>query len=351
MKTKKIAVLFGGRSPEYPVSLHSAAAVLQHMDRTRFEPVCIGIARSGAWYFYTGGAAEIENDTWCSEGKCVPAQLSLTPDAPGLLVPSAEGERKLPLDAAFPVLHGQNGEDGSVQGLCQLAGLPVVGCGVLASALCMDKQRAHALARQAGIETPRNVLVRRQTPLAEVQALAQALSWPLFVKPLRAGSSFGVSKVSQLQALPCALEAAFAYDSAALLEQAVEGFEVGCAVMGDRELFCGVPDEIELTDGFFNYTEKYGLLTSRIHVPARVPKEKLSEIQAAARRLYRALGCEGFARVDLFVRPDGVLVFNEINTIPGFTPHSRFPAMMAAAGRDFSSVVNGAITAALERAQ
>ena len=242
------------------------------------------------------------------------------------------------MDAAFPILHGQNGEDGTVQGLIELAGIPLVGCGVLSSALCMDKDRAHKLVQTAGIDVPKSFVARRAE--GGILERAESIGYPLFVKPLRAGSSFGITKVREERALPAALETAFAYDEQVIVEACIPGFEVGCAVLGHDALTVGEPDEIELHGDFFNYTEKYTLKTSAIHVPARVTPEQRRQIQENAKIIYRALDCRGFARVDQFLTPEGRLVFNEVNTIPGFTAHSRYPNMMKAAGLSFEQVIS-----------
>ena len=339
----KVAVFFGGRSPEHGVSLQSAAAVLRHMDPEKYEPVMVGVSREGDWFHYTGPVSRVEDGSWLSGETRAPAALS--PSRPELLVFEGQALRRIPLDAAFPVLHGQNGEDGTLQGLIQLADVPVIGCGVLSSALCMDKDRAHKLVRAAGIDAPESFAVRRGED--GVLERAEKLGYPLFVKPLRAGSSFGVTKVREPGALPAALEAAFAYDSQVIVEEAVPGFEVGCAVLGNDILTVGEPDEIELAGDFFDYQEKYTLKTSAIHVPARVSPELRRQIQENARIIYRALDCRGFARVDQFLTSEGRLVFNEVNTIPGFTAHSRYPNMMKAAGMPFEQVISSLIELAV----
>lgn len=247
--------------------------------------------------------------------------------------------RRLLFDAVFPVLHGKNGEDGTVQGLFELAGVPVIGCGTLSSALCMDKDRAHQLAALAGIRVPRSHVFHSSDDFSRIAQAAEELGYPVFVKPVRAGSSFGITKVSGPEELPAAMEEAFRHDSAVILEETIPGFEVGCAVMGNEELTVGLVDEIALSEGFFNYEEKYTLKTSAIHCPARIPPEKAAEIQAAAKTIYRALDCRVFARVDLFLTPDGEIVFNEVNTIPGFTAHSRYPSMMQGIGISFGELV------------
>ena len=333
---KKILVLFGGCSSEYVVSLQSAYSVLRHMDRERYRPIPVGITQAGDWFLYTGKWEATPAGTWQD---CLPAAVSPNRRDHGLLVWRRGGMEIIPLDGAFPVLHGKNGEDGTVQGLLELAGIPVVGCGTLASALCMDKDRAHQLAALAGIRVPRSHVFHSSDDFSRIAQAAEELGYPVFVKPVRAGSSFGITKVSGPEELPAAMEEAFRHDSAVILEETIPGFEVGCAVMGNEELTVGLVDEIALSEGFFNYEEKYTLKTSAIHCPARIPPEKAAEIQAAAKTIYRALDCRVFARVDLFLTPDGEIVFNEVNTIPGFTAHSRYPSMMQGIGISFGELV------------
>ena len=334
-----ILVLFGGCSTEYKVSLASAYGVLSHLDQSRFTPLTVGITREGRWLRYGGSLSGLEAGDWASRPDCVPCALSLNRGDQRLLWLDGSG-RSETFDAAFPILHGKNGEDGTVQGLLELTGAPIIGCGALSSALCMDKDRSHKLAALAGVRVPRGRLFRRGAVLPEMAQAAEELGYPLFVKPVRAGSSFGITRVTAPDQLPAAVEEALRHDREVLLEEAVPGFEVGCAVMGNETLTVGAVDEIELTDGFFNYTEKYHLVTSRIYCPARISPAKAAEIQETAKKIYRALDCRVFARVDLFLTPAGELVFNEVNTIPGFTAHSRYPNMMRAAGWDFSALVS-----------
>lgn len=342
-----ILVLFGGCSTEYEVSLQSAHGVLQALDRSRFTPLTVGITREGRWLRYPGGLSHLETGDWQAQPDCVPCTLSLDRGDRRLLWLDGSG-RSEGFDAAFPILHGKNGEDGTVQGLLELVGAPIIGCGALSSALCMDKDRAHKLAALAGVRVPRSRLFRRGAVLPQMARAAEELGYPLFVKPVRAGSSFGVSKVNTPDQLPAAVWSAFAHDREILLEEAVPGFEVGCAVLGSDELTVGAVDEIELADGFFDYTEKYSLITSRIYCPARISPEKAAEIQETAKTVYRALDCRVFARVDLFLTPWGEIVFNEVNTIPGFTAHSRYPGMMKAAGWDFGDLVSRLIELGVE---
>lgn len=337
---KKIAVIFGGNSTEYQVSLQSAAAVLANLSPKKFQVIPIGITRTGQWYHYTGTLARIESNTWFIDARFItPVVISQSPETRGFLELYGDKFRTFPIDLAFPVLHGKNGEDGTVQGLLELAGIPVVGCGILSSALCMDKDRAHKLVSLAGISVPKSMTfseVDRPTP-AEIE---KALNYPLFVKPLRAGSSFGITKVTGQDSLEKAINIAFTHDAEVIVEENIEGFEVGCAVLGRDALTVGRVDEIELSGGFFDYTEKYTLKTSQIHMPARIEPETEKRIQNTAKTIYKALGCSGFARVDLFLTPGGKIVFNEVNTIPGFTAHSRFPNMMKGIGLSFGEMLD-----------
>ena len=344
-----ILVLFGGCSTEHEVSLQSAAAVLEHIDPARFRALPVGTTREGRWLRYLGPAQALPGGKWQQEGPCVPCTLTLDRGGCRLLWLDGSG-RKEAFDAAFPVLHGKNGEDGTIQGVFELAGVPVVGCGVLPSALAMDKDRAHKLAALAGVAVPESAVFARGAAAADIHAAAERLGWPLFVKPVRAGSSFGISRVEGPAGLDAAVREAFCHDGEILLEEAVPGFEVGCAVLGNDVLTVGAVDEIELSEGFFNYEEKYTLKTSAIHCPARILAEKAAEIQAAARAVYRALGCRVFARVDLFLTPDGRIVFNEVNTIPGFTAHSRYPSMMKAIGLDFGTLITRMIELGVQQA-
>ena len=347
-KKKTLAVLFGGHSSEYEVSLQSAAAVLEAVDTEQFDPLPIGITKDGDWYHYLGTYSVIAAGAWADDSTLLrPAAFSPSRGAPGFWELHNGKWMLRRIDLAFPVLHGKNGEDGTVQGLFELSGIPLVGCGTLASALCMDKDRAHKLVSLAGIAVPKSVVLEENT--AEMrQKILDTLSFPVFVKPVRAGSSFGVTRVESRDALGTAVDAAFRYDSSVIVEEAVPGFEVGCAVLGTDTLTVGRTDEIELSGGFFNYTEKYGLITSSIHMPARISQEKETEIQATAQLIYRALECSGFARVDLFLTPDGRIVFNEVNTIPGFTAHSRYPNMMRSIGLEFGPLLDRLIGLAVD---
>ena len=328
MDKRTIAVIFGGCSPEYPVSLESSHSVIVNLDREKYDVILLGITKGGEWYRFYG------------QGKCVPAAISPDREVHGVIEYTPEGAKTTRIDAAFPVMHGQNGEDGTIQGLCEMAGIPVIGCGTLSSALCMDKDRAHKLVALAGVDVPASLVLTKMPADDELLSRVAAIGYPVFVKPVRAGSSFGITKVSSPEALMDAVRFAFQFDREVIIEEAISGFEVGCAVMGNDELTIGRVDEIEIYGDIFDYEEKYTLKTAKIHMPARISAETEERIRAAAAKIYRALDCRVMARVDMFLTPDGSIVFNEVNTIPGFTPHSRFPNMMKGIGLDFPALLD-----------
>ena len=343
---KTVALLFGGCSPEYEVSLCSAAAVLRGLDPARYDVIPVGITRRGEWFRCACSADDIEAGHW-TERPLIRASLSPDRSVHGLLEWDGDGVRPVRVDVVFPMLHGANGEDGTVQGLCELAGIPYVGCGVLGSAACMDKEVAHTLAAAAGVRVPRSVTLYKGEEGSPLERAA-GLLYPLFVKPANAGSSYGITRVERADELTAAVELAFAFDSKAVVEEEIPGFEVGCAVIGNRELFIGEVDEVALGERWLDYEEKYGNRTAEIRLPARISPESRDKIRDTAAVLYQALGCRGFARVDMFLEPTGRLVFNEVNTIPGFTSHSRFPNMMRGIGFEFPALLDELVSFGLE---
>ena len=341
MNKKRIAVIFGGCSSEYEVSLQSVASVFENIDRTNYEVLPIGITREGDWYHFRGDTAGVPEGTWCADSALInPVVFSQDRSVGGFLELIDGRYVTQKIDLAFPVLHGRNGEDGTVQGLLELAGIPIVGCDARSSALCMDKDKAHKLVSLEGIAVPKAVSFRRSEAPEAIEKIKATLDFPVFVKPLRAGSSFGISKVSSPEELGEAVRIALENDTEVIAEEAIEGFEVGCAVLGIDELTVGRVDEIELSGGFFDYTEKYTLKSSQIHMPARIDPETEQRVRETAKIIYRTLGCSGFARVDMFLTPEGKIVFNEVNTIPGFTSHSRYPNMMKGIGLSFSQLLD-----------
>ena len=351
MKKLRVAVVFGGRSEEYRISLKSAHSIITNIDQQKYDLIMIGITPKGEWFQYNGPVESILNDTWNDRAYCMPAILSPDQSTHGLLAFHGNQVICTPIDVVFPMLHGKYGEDGTMQGLLELSGIPYVGCGVQSSVLCMDKELAHRVVRNAGIMTPRfNALYRSST---EVISSADAgLTYPLFVKPANSGSSFGVTKVIHSEELTAAICEAKKYDRKVLIEEAVEGTEVGCAVLGnDSDLTVGEVDQIELSGGFFRiHQESQPEVTSAnstIHVPARFTPEFRHYIQHTAGTIYQALGCSGLARVDMFITPNHQIVFNEVNTMPGFTSYSRYPRMMAASGIGIAQIIDRVISLAM----
>ncbi len=348
MEKKKIAVLFGGCSTEYDVSLHSAYAVITHLNKNLYEIIMLGITREGNWFRFQGNPDKLLCNTWFTDETCVPALLSPSRADHGIIEFKDNTAVNIKIDAVFPVLHGKNGEDGTVQGLIELAGIPLIGCDTLSSALCMDKDYAHKIVSQAGIKTPASVVLHKDLKKSQLLQLANNLSYPVFVKPVKSGSSFGITKLYGKDHLIDAVTSAFRHDDKVVIEENIDGFEVGCAVLGNENPVIGEVDEIELTQGFFDYTEKYTLTTSRIHMPARISKQTAGRIKETALIIYRELGCRGFARVDMFLTPEQDIVFNEVNTIPGFTSHSRYPNMLKGIGLKFEEILDTLIQMSLE---
>ena len=336
----RIAVIFGGNSTEYEISLQSAFSVLENLDPEKYDVIPLGITRDGDWYRYYGSYENLPTNTWMNDPELLtPVVISHSRSSKGIIELRHDGNVLTEIDLALPILHGKNGEDGTVQGLFELAGIPLVGCSALSSALCMDKDRAHKLVSLAGVEVPKAVMIRRYQK-DNVEALTEGLTYPLFVKPVRAGSSFGISKIYREEELVSAVNFAFEHDDEVIIEENIDGFEVGCAVLGIDELTVGRVDEIELSHGFFDFTEKYNLITSNIYMPARIDPDTEERIRETSKVIYKALACSGFARVDMFLTPDKRIVFNEVNTIPGFTSHSRYPSMMKGIGLNFDKMLD-----------
>jgi len=343
---KKIAVLFGGCSTEYDVSLVSAHAVLSNIDSNLFEAIPIGISRAGEWFRYYGDIENIVNDKWFyNKNDNVKVMIAPGKDIHGIIEVRNGKISMTSIDAAFPVLHGKNGEDGSVQSVFKLAGIPIIGCGILASALCMDKARAKKLVEYAGIKSAAFVVIKKHDLQENNYDNLTESTFPVFVKPVKSGSSIGITKVYEKEDLIKAINKAFVHDDEVIIEENVEGVEVGCAVLGKDMLITGEVDEIELCTDWFDYHEKYTQTQSTTYMPARFDIELSNKIKIIAQNIYKTLGCSGFARVDMFLTKDKEILFNEVNTIPGFTSNSRFPQMMRGTGYEFPRLINEIISA------
>ncbi len=358
-KPIRVAVVFGGRNSEHAVSLMGAGSVLDAIDRSKYEVVPIGIAQDGRWVLAA------ENQSYAIEGGILPsvdesgAALSLPSGSPALVAfESGEIPRSLgQVDVVFPVLHGPFGEDGTIQGLLEMAGVRYVGSGVLASAVGMDKAYMKLLLTAAGLPVGPFVVVRDRdwrVDRAKVLKEVEELGWPVFVKPARAGSSQGISKACDLDSLESAIDFAREHDPKVLVEAAIVGREVECAVLeslGDAPPEASVPGEV-LVRGeheFFDFEAKYYPDQMALDVPADIPAESVEALRAMAVRAFEALGCEGLARVDFFYTPSGELILNEINTMPGFTSLSVAPQLWAATGLSYAELVDRLIQLALSR--
>ncbi|RWC25513.1 D-alanine--D-alanine ligase family protein [Mesorhizobium sp.] len=342
----RVAILYGGRSAEHDVSRLSAANVLKAIDRTRYDIVPIAISRSGRWLLQ-----QLDEGAPASEDGM---EVALLPGGKGRLVAvSRDGTQPDPVDVVFPVLHGPFGEDGSVQAYAEVADVAYVGCGILASAAAMDKEIAKRLLREAGLAVARSLTLRRGEPVS-FEDVAAKLGLPVFVKPARQGSSFGVSKATDSAGFTAAVEAAFRHDSKVLVEEFVEGREIEFSVLerADGTLTVSLPGEIIPAGkhGFYTYEAKYlDADGAVVKVPADVPATVAARAREMARQAFQALGCEAMARVDFFLRADGGLLVNEVNTIPGFTDISMYAKALAASGIGYSQTIEVLIEHALAR--
>jgi D-alanine-D-alanine ligase len=363
MRKLRIAVLYGGRSGEHEVSLQSAASVINHLDRDRFEIVPVAIDKQGRWLL---------NDISLLEGK---KSLPVFKEAPNVVLPPnvaetssgsaliqlREGGQTKAIDVVFPVVHGPLCEDGTIQGLLELADVPYVGCGVLASAIAMDKEMAKRVARDAGIPIVPYIALKRERWKREKKVSAdkirQELGYPVFVKPANLGSSVGVHKVPDASGLNDAIEDAFSYDTKVLVEVAIDAREIELSVLENPEAgddpLVSVPGEINPTHEFYSYEAKYlDEKGAELIIPAKLDLEQAKVAQEIAKKIFSAIEGEGMARVDLLLdRTSGKLFFNELNTIPGFTSISMYPKMWEASGIPYQELLSRLVDLALSRHQ
>ena len=356
LKKLNVCVLFGGISPEHEVSLRSAESVLNNMDPEKYNIFPVGITKNGDWVLYGGtDYSALPTGQWLHhEGN---RRAAISPvRGQGLL--SFEGDcvvREL-IDVVFPVLHGENGEDGAMQGLLQMAGIPYVGPHVSASAVAMDKTLTKLVADQAGVAQAAWMLVRNTDVEARLEGVLDQVegkfSYPVFVKPAGTGSSVGVSKAADRAAQKDALLKAGTYDEKILVEEFIHGREVEVAVMGNQSPVASVCGEIDSGAEFYDYDAKYITDTSVAYIPARIGEDVAELVRDAAVKIYSAIGCQGLSRVDFFVTYEGDrVVFNEINTLPGFTSISMYPKLFAASGIPYGQLIDELLKLALEAAE
>ena len=356
MKKLSVCILFGGRSPEHEVSLRSAEAVLNNLDKEKYNIFPVGITKEGDWILYGGkDYSRLPAGTWqdCPENR----RATISPvRGQGMLSFEGDCVVRERIDVVFPVLHGENGEDGTVQGLLQLAGIPYVGPHVAASAVAMDKTLTKLVVDNAGVPQAAWQLVRREELENHMEntldSLENRFRYPMFVKPSGTGSSVGVSKAADRDQLRSALRFAGKYDRKILVEEFIHGREIEVAVMGNDSAVASICGEIDSGVEFYDYDAKYVTDTSTAYVPARIPEDVAEQVRDAAVKVYSAIGCQGLSRVDFFVTfEENRVVFNEINTLPGFTSISMYPKLFAASGIPYSQLLDELLGLALEACQ
>ena len=344
MTRRNVCILFGGVSPEHEVSLRSAECILNNIDRERNNVIAVGITRRGEWLRYYGtDYSRLPADTWMDDPDC--CRCAISPSrGDGLVCFKDGGAEFTPIDAVFPVMHGANGEDGSIQGLMQVAGIPCVGPGVASSASCMDKTMTKLIIDRTDVRQAKWMLVTAEDfaddPTDVMNAVEERFCYPVFVKPSGTGSSVGVSKAQTRAALRDALCNALKFDRKVLVEEFIDGHEVEVAVLGNHDPIASICGEIISGAEFYDYDAKYITDTSRAVIPAEITDAQSDKTREAAIKVYKALGCRGLSRVDFFVTYlGGEVVFNEINTLPGFTSISMYPKLFVAGGMTITALI------------
>ncbi|NLU26444.1 MAG: D-alanine--D-alanine ligase [Hungateiclostridium thermocellum] len=362
---KRVLVIFGGQSSEHEVSRISATSILKNINLDKFDVSMIGITKDGKWLYYDGPIDKIPSGEWeeiaLKDGtRSIADRVSLFDNIISCknnacgLEKAAENEKSKKIDVVFPVLHGCNGEDGTIQGLFELAGIPYVGCGVLASAVGMDKIYAKIIFEKAGIPQADYLYFTRKEIYGDVEGVVDKIeekfSYPVFVKPSNAGSSVGVSKAHDKNELKEALIYAARYDRKVLIEEFINGREVECAVLGNDDPVASTVGEIIPGNEFYDYKAKYIDNTSKIKIPADLPEETVEQIRNYAVKAFKALDCSGLARVDFFVHKEtGKVYINEINTMPGFTSISMYPMLWEESGISYPELIEKLIDLAVQR--
>ncbi|AGH96312.1 D-alanine--D-alanine ligase family protein [Pseudobdellovibrio exovorus] len=348
---KKIALVFGGRSAEHEVSIKSARNIYKAIDTQLFTPILIGVSKEGSWYHFENDSvfempALTDNNLNPDQAICL---LSHNEKPHMLLLKNGE---KVSLDCAFPIIHGTMGEDGTLQGYFKILNIPFVGCSVLSSAVGMDKDYMKRLLTEAQIPNSRYVVLTRSQPLSYAQ-ITEKLGSPFFIKPANAGSSVGVHKVKDATSFTTLLADSFLYDHKVIAEEFIEGREVECAVLGlNQNPKASLPGELIVKHEFYSYEAKYlDAQGAEIVIPANLTTEQIQAVQTLAKQTYTALGCDGLTRVDFFIRKNGQVYVNEINTLPGFTQISMYPKMWEASGISYSQLISDLIHLAFEKHQ
>lgn len=349
---QNILIVFGGVSSEHDVSLMSAYAILDNIDKDKYIVHKLGVTKTGDMLYYTGDNHRIKDNTWFNFD-CTPCVISPNRLHHGIIL--LEKNEIIRIEAVFPIIHGKNGEDGTLQGLLSFANIPYVGCDYTSSANCMDKANTHILLDNANIKTAKYVAIREYDYSIEqdsfISIVEQDILYPCFVKPAKSGSSVGVSKATNNKELQLAIGLAFKEDSKILVEEAINGIELECAVMGNTNLTASCIGEIEPCNDFYDYDAKYLAMKTKTFIPARIEDSVSDTIRELSLKAYKTMECSGLARVDFFLTPTGEIYLNEINTIPGFTSISMYSQLMQASGVEFKTLITSLIEYAIERAE
>ncbi|MGA9292173.1 MAG: D-alanine--D-alanine ligase [Ignavibacteriaceae bacterium] len=350
-KKINVAILFGGKSAEHEVSLQSAKNVFEAINRKKYNVIFIGIDKSGRWLLNDGSKILLNSEN--------PKLIKLNKNSdPVALIPQSSGrisnltkdETNLKIDVVFPILHGPFGEDGTVQGLLKLANVPFVGAGVLGSAVGMDKDVMKRLLRDSKIPIGKFITVKIEKPVPEFKDIENTLGLPFFIKPANMGSSVGISKIHNKKEYSEKLKDAFRYDNKILIEEYIKGREIECSVLGNENPAASLPGEVKSSHEFYSYDAKYiDENGAELVIPAEIPKIKIKKIQELAVKTFKALECEGLGRVDFFLKKNGNIFVNEINTIPGFTKISMYPKLWEASGISYTELIDRLIQLAIDR--
>lgn len=352
MDKEKVCVIFGGQSPEHDISLLSVSSILAMLNKDKYDIYAVGITKDGRWFLYTGDYANIKNGAWENDTESLKKAV-ISPDAKdrALMVFTDNGTEYIHIDVVFPVLHGEYGEDGTIQGLLELSHIPYVGTGVMASANGMDKTASKLVFQNAGIPQAAWCVFEKGGDIDKaVEEVEQKLGYPCFVKPARTGSSVGVGKAHNREELKAAVKNAAEFDRKVLIEENIDGHEVECAVLGNFDIKAAEVGEIRPTVEFYDFDAKYADNSTELLIPADIPEATRNKIREYAVKAFRALDGRGLSRVDFFVKyDDGSIVLNEINTLPGFTNISMYPKLWAAVGLEYSDLLDSLIKLAKER--
>lgn len=355
MKKTNLCVLFGGKSTEYEVSLRSAFTVLSNIDKEKYNVTTVGITKKGCWYQYSGAYENIRDGSWGADvDNLTHAQLSLNPGENALITIKENACERIPVDVVIPVMHGAFAEDGTLQGVLEMSGIPFVGPGCASSAVCMDKAFTKQILNNCGIPQAKCEIILKseldKNPESVKETIGSKFEYPVFIKPSNSGSSVGASKVRSAGDLISALKNAAMYDEKILVEEFIDAQEIEVAVLGNDELIVSECGEINTGSEFYDYETKYISNTSSYYIPAHINEETSGQIRMYAEKIYRTLGCKGLSRVDFFVRRgDGAIIFNEINTLPGFTSISMYPKLIMHTGISLPDIIDRLVLLAKTR--